>query len=194
MSKLNNEIRQRIDSFDIEGARALLRQAVSDANAETYYLASLVALDTKQAQRFLEKCLTLDPKHNDARHKLRELSPSEKPQATSPKVTRNSPTQAEYTLTKTSCVWIESAIVSTNGEMTITNQRIKFEEKFLGMRGKGRLEIPFKSIASVLPFIAWLGMPDGVKITLKSGKEYKFRMYNREAIINLIDKELLRYG
>lgn len=66
MSELNVRIRQAIDSFDVENARKLLRDALKEANAETYYLASLVALDDRQRQSFLEKALEIDPFHADA--------------------------------------------------------------------------------------------------------------------------------
>ncbi len=45
MSRLNTQIKQSIDSFDMSRARELLRDAMKEANAETYYLASLAALD-----------------------------------------------------------------------------------------------------------------------------------------------------
>lgn len=61
MSSLNLEIKQAIDSFDIDRARKLLSTALKEANAETYYLASMVALNNQQKLEFLDKALELDP-------------------------------------------------------------------------------------------------------------------------------------
>ncbi len=36
MSKLNDEIKAAIDSFDVERARTLLREALQEPDAETY--------------------------------------------------------------------------------------------------------------------------------------------------------------
>jgi hypothetical protein len=71
MSDLNEEIKAAIDSFDTDKARELLREAIPEANAETYYLASKVALDDEQKQEFLEKALELDAFHEKARKALR---------------------------------------------------------------------------------------------------------------------------
>lgn len=72
MSNLNHQIKQAIDSFDMTRARELLRDAMKDASAETYYLASLVALDHEQKQEFLQKAIALDPFHEKARVALKE--------------------------------------------------------------------------------------------------------------------------
>ncbi len=61
MSNKNSEIKKAIDTFDTETARALLREALKEANAETYYLASLVSLDDEQKRIFLQKSLEIDP-------------------------------------------------------------------------------------------------------------------------------------
>ena len=44
MSNLNDQTKEAINSFDTERARSLLRDAMKDADAETYYLASKVLL------------------------------------------------------------------------------------------------------------------------------------------------------
>lgn len=66
MSGLNDEIRAALDAFDTEKARQLLRDAIKEADAETYYLASLAAIDDRQKNSFLEKALELDPFHAEA--------------------------------------------------------------------------------------------------------------------------------
>jgi hypothetical protein len=74
MSEYNTEIRKAIDSFDVEQARALLRDALKqNADAETYYLASQVALNDSQKKSFLEKALGLDPFHRRASEDLELL-------------------------------------------------------------------------------------------------------------------------
>jgi hypothetical protein len=54
MSSISSQIRDAIDSYDIDGARKLLRDALKDPDAETFYLASLVSLDDEQKRGFLQ--------------------------------------------------------------------------------------------------------------------------------------------
>ncbi len=74
MSSLNDQVKEAIDSFDMPRARELLRDALKQADAETYYLASRVALDDEQKRDFLEKAVALDPFHEKARAALKALS------------------------------------------------------------------------------------------------------------------------
>src|SRR5690606_34928746 len=74
MSALNAEIKKALDSFDIDRARELLRQALKEADAKTYFLASRAALDDTQKQEFLTKALELDPFHENARKALKTSS------------------------------------------------------------------------------------------------------------------------
>ena len=73
MSQKNAEIKVALDAFDVDTARALLRDALREADAETYYLASRAALDDHQKQEFLEKAVDLDPFHDKARAALKLL-------------------------------------------------------------------------------------------------------------------------
>jgi hypothetical protein len=75
MSTLNADIQNAIDSNDIERARTLLRDALPSADAETYYLASLVALNEGQKADFLKKALELDPFHVKANTEKAKLKP-----------------------------------------------------------------------------------------------------------------------
>jgi hypothetical protein len=84
MSALNIEIKQAIDSFDMTKARELLRDALKEADAETYYLASLVALDDEQKRGFLEKAVEIDPFHEKARTALRQTQSPSAPIAAKP--------------------------------------------------------------------------------------------------------------
>lgn len=72
MSSKNAEIKAAIDSFDLPRARELLRDALPEANAETYFLASRAALDEVQRAEFLERAVALDPFHEAARAALRQ--------------------------------------------------------------------------------------------------------------------------
>ncbi len=74
MQTLQAEIRAAIAANDLERARELLRQALREApDAETYYLASQVALSEAQKREFLDKALALDPFHERARLALERL-------------------------------------------------------------------------------------------------------------------------
>jgi hypothetical protein len=66
MSDTLQEIRDAINNFDVDHARELLRDAMKSPNAETYYLASMVAFDENQKKNFLEKALEIDPFHEEA--------------------------------------------------------------------------------------------------------------------------------
>jgi len=61
------EIKQAIDRFDVEKARALLREELRiNPTAEVYYLASQVAINEQQKIQFLQKTVELDPFHQQA--------------------------------------------------------------------------------------------------------------------------------
>jgi hypothetical protein len=61
-----NGIRSAIGHADVDKARELLRDALQNPTADTYYLASQVALNTSQQVQFLEKAIELDPFHQEA--------------------------------------------------------------------------------------------------------------------------------
>lgn len=81
MSSLNAEIRTAIALNHIDHARDLLRRALRDSpDAETYYLASQVAVSEQQKREFLSKALEIDPFYQDAHlamERLKVLSRSE---------------------------------------------------------------------------------------------------------------------
>lgn len=78
-SDLTTAIRDAIDAFDFEQARKLLKEALKEPSAEIYYLASQVALDEVQKNRFLEKSLDLDPFYTPASRDLAPQAPRTKP-------------------------------------------------------------------------------------------------------------------
>lgn len=74
MSSLNAQIKSAIESSDLVLARTLLREALEDADAEMFYLASKVALDDAQRNEFLRQATKLDPFHVEARQGLMAIS------------------------------------------------------------------------------------------------------------------------
>lgn len=102
MSNIVSEIKTAIDSFDMERARELLREALKqNPSADVYYLASLAAVNEKQKKSFLEKAIELDPFHKEANSELNkstksfsspkqtELPASPPSMANSPSVSKN---------------------------------------------------------------------------------------------------------
>lgn len=73
MSELNPQIKTALDGFDLNTARQLLREALPNADAETYYLASLAAITDDQRLQFLQKANELDPFHEKSVIELNKL-------------------------------------------------------------------------------------------------------------------------
>lgn len=68
------EIQQAIDSFQMDAARALLREElVENPGADAYYLASRAAITHGQRVEFLEKTLEIDPAHRLAQEELADI-------------------------------------------------------------------------------------------------------------------------
>jgi Tol biopolymer transport system component len=64
---LNKGIRESINEFDLDGARKALEFALRQKpDAETYYLASMLAETEKEKLKYLEKALDKDPFHEEA--------------------------------------------------------------------------------------------------------------------------------
>ncbi|MCK6580920.1 MAG: hypothetical protein L6Q98_22745 [Anaerolineae bacterium] len=84
MSKLNTDIRDAIENLYHDRARELIREALKDANAETYFLASQVALDDDQRKSFLQKSLDLDPFYAPAYKAMQAFKPKDAIQVAAP--------------------------------------------------------------------------------------------------------------
>ena len=68
------KIQQAIDSFQMDAARALLREELADnPSAAAYYLASQAAVNHGQRVEFLEKALEIDPAHPMAQAELADI-------------------------------------------------------------------------------------------------------------------------
>ena len=117
MSDLNEDIRAAIDTFDLARARELLRDALKEANAETYYLASRAALDEDQKRDFLEKAVALDPFHEKARLALKGNAPASAPaaQPTSPVSQAGTPHIVASAATPTVIIKGESYEIAEHG-------------------------------------------------------------------------------
>ena len=74
MTEHLDEIRRALDEFDVDRARALIRdQLKSNPSADLYYYASQVALSEEQKREFLQKAIDLDPFHAEADAALGDL-------------------------------------------------------------------------------------------------------------------------
>ena len=73
------EIRNAVDSGNVDGARQLLRDELTQQpSAEVYYLASKVAINQSQRVIFLQKTIAADPFHEQAHDDLAEANGSQR--------------------------------------------------------------------------------------------------------------------
>lgn len=101
MNAINQEIQSALASNEIERARAVFNAARQQgtADAETYYLASQIAIDTDQRRVFLEKAVELNPFHTIAYQNLQLIrnSSSSLPASPVPTPAGNSHVEAQKT-------------------------------------------------------------------------------------------------
>lgn len=76
-------------------------------------------------------------------------------------------------------------IESVGGRMMVTSRRVVFQPGAVNIQRLQR-EIPMGQILSVTPHNFLGVIPNGVKIRLKSGVEYRFVVWGRNRIIDLI--------
>ena len=79
-------------------------------------------------------------------------------------------------------------IISNDGEMKITNQRIIFKPFVITsfLSGEKTLEIPLENIIDVEKRKTLIVLENGMQIKLRSGVGYKFTLNNRDLVVNLI--------
>ncbi|GGH36943.1 GRAM domain-containing protein [Paenibacillus segetis] len=82
----------------------------------------------------------------------------------------------------------KSGIEQVIGDLKVTNQRTIFESKQHYIL-QGHIEFLNKDIQTVEPFNSFILVPNGVKITLKSEQEYKFKLTDRERLIHILLKQ-----
>jgi hypothetical protein len=73
ITKQNAWIRSKINVGDTDDARALLQKALANGDAETYYLASLIATTDEEKYKYLEHAIALDPSHELSQEAFGEL-------------------------------------------------------------------------------------------------------------------------
>jgi len=82
-------------------------------------------------------------------------------------------------------------IESVGGKLTITNEKLLFEPHKINIQSQP-LEIPFQDIERAEKRNSLLVVPNGMKVIDRSGREYKFVVWGRDEIIDLINKTVGR--
>ena len=80
-------------------------------------------------------------------------------------------------------------IEAVGGRMTVTNQRIFFEPHMLNIQTIPA-EIPLAHVAEVGKRNTLGIIPNGLSIITKGGEEYRFVVWGRERLIDLIQSQL----
>lgn len=76
-------------------------------------------------------------------------------------------------------------IEAVGGRLKITNNRLVFEPHEFNIQ-KENLEIVLAQIEKVRPVNTLGIVPNGILVKLKTGEEYKFVVWKRKELINLI--------
>ncbi|MEN3185039.1 MAG: GRAM domain-containing protein [Atribacterota bacterium] len=82
-------------------------------------------------------------------------------------------------------------IEAVGGRMKITNQRIVFEPHALNVQ-RAVLEISLDEVMEVKKRTTLGIFPNGLLVRTKSGEDYKFVVWKRDRLIQLIDKNKRR--
>ncbi|WP_455393320.1 GRAM domain-containing protein, partial [[Eubacterium] cellulosolvens] len=80
-------------------------------------------------------------------------------------------------------------IEAVGGNMKITNKRIIFEPHSFNIQTQIEI-IPNNQIAEVSKRRTLKTVPNGILIKTKNGKEYKFVVFNREKLIEIINGQI----
>lgn len=81
------------------------------------------------------------------------------------------------------------SIEGVGGHIKITNKRLIFEPHSINFQ-KQILEIPLNKIEYAKPRFTALIIPNGMLVKLKVGVEYKFVVWKRNELIDLINKNI----
>lgn len=104
------EIRKAIDAFQMDRARELVDEALAeDPDAETYYLASLAAINHGQRVDYLRKALECDPEYTVAAEELASIMP-EPPAESTPAVPEPQPARPPKRLASIGMRWLAIVI------------------------------------------------------------------------------------
>ncbi|QOS77588.1 hypothetical protein JNUCC31_22860 [Paenibacillus sp. JNUCC31] len=77
-------------------------------------------------------------------------------------------------------------IEAVGGRLNITNERILFNPHSINIQRKP-LEIMIKDISKIEKRNTLKIVPNGIKITINNGQEYKFVVYKRSKLIELLN-------
>lgn len=80
-------------------------------------------------------------------------------------------------------------IEAVGGWMSITNKRIIFNPHKLNIQ-KQPIEMLYSEILEVSKRNTFYCVPNGIKIKVKTGQQYKFVTWKRNALIKLIDEKI----
>ncbi|QMV44836.1 hypothetical protein FPL14_01515 [Cohnella cholangitidis] len=80
-------------------------------------------------------------------------------------------------------------IESVGGRLSITNERLVFEPHAINIQSN-ILELNVQDIVKVEKRNNLLVVPNGMKLTTGDGKEYKFVIWNRSKIIELLNQTI----
>lgn len=89
----------------------------------------------------------------------------------------------EILLTKREATYYLSMGYQVFGDLHVTNQRTIFAPKLLRNKQGNYIEFLNDEIKNVETFNSFRYVPDGLKITLHSNQEYKFKLFDREHIL-----------
>lgn len=78
---------------------------------------------------------------------------------------------------------------AVGGHLTITDKRLIFKAHKLNIQG-GTTEILFSDIASIDKASTLKIIPNRMIVKMKDGKEYKFVVYKRDKLVQLITDQL----
>jgi hypothetical protein len=76
---------------------------------------------------------------------------------------------------------------AVGGRLKITNQRLIFEPHAINIQNQ-TLEVPLNQVQEIKPRNTLGIVPNGILIKLVSGQEYKFVVWKRKELMELIDR------
>jgi len=80
---------------------------------------------------------------------------------------------------------------AVGGRIIVTNQRLLFEAHRVNLQS-GPLDIPLREIADVVPSRTLGVVPNGMVVHCRSGQQYRFVVWGRKRIIELIEQQRSR--
>ncbi|MCW3793167.1 hypothetical protein OM416_16375 [Paenibacillus sp. LS1] len=78
---------------------------------------------------------------------------------------------------------------AVGGMLLITNEKLQFNPHSVNFQ-RNPLEIRVEDIAYIKKRLTWFFIPTGILIKLKSGREYKLVMWDRDRIIGRVNEAI----